>query len=162
MADKLDLFLTVCSDALKAEQDAMDRLTGKAEKYLATIGVILGFQAVKLQELSFSGPSVRVACSIGVLSGIGFLIAAMAVALVSMRVREYPTFPVTGELEKLALTANDDMAMSMTAKVYLALRDATLVVNEKRAALIKISGVILTIGLFLSVLGQLGLGLNFK
>lgn len=154
------MFLTVCSDALKAEQDVMDRLSGKAEKYVAAIGVVLAFQAVNLQALSFSGRPAPVICSVGVVAGIALLLAAMALALVSMRAQEYPTFPQSKHLESLALAATDDQAKSKTAKVYMALRDGILEVNEKRARLIKASGVILTVGLFLSILGQLGLALK--
>src|SRR5580658_5597218 len=119
MADKLDLLIAVCSDALKAEQETTDRLTGKAEKYLAAIGVVLAFQVVKVQELSFRGSLTRVMCSVSVLVGLVLLLASMATALLSMRARAGPTFPRSEDLQLLGEAKDDNDARSMAAKVYM-------------------------------------------
>src|ERR1039458_6628861 len=65
-----------------------ESLRAGAEKYLAAIGVILGFHIVEMGELRFSGPAARLGCSIGVVVGLALLFAAFVVALQSMRVRE--------------------------------------------------------------------------
>ena len=161
MADKLDVLLTICSDAFQAEAEVMDRLSDRAEKYLAAIGVILGFHIIELGQFSFSGHAVRIACSIGAVVGLCLLLVALVMALISMRVRGYPTFPKSNYLQLLAAAGTDDQAKRSAAKVYLDLRDAILAVNEKRASTVRISGGILAIGFLMSVLGQLGLALKF-
>lgn len=162
MADKLDTFLTICSDALQAEVEVMDRLTGKVEKYVAAIGVILGFHIVELGQFSFSGHAVRTAFSVAAVAGLGLLLVALVLALISMRVRAYPTFPKSCHLQRLMeADVSDDQAKVSAAQAYLDLRDAILAVNEKRASSIRISGAMLAIGFLMSFLGQLGLALKF-
>lgn len=157
MGDKLDLLLTISSDALQAEVEVMDRLSNRAEKYVAAIGVILGFHIIELGQLSFSGRAAQTVCSVGVVAGIGLLFVALATALLSMRVRNYPTFPKSDDMQLLAAAATDDQAKCSAANIYLDLRDGVLAVNNKRASTVRISGVILVAGFLMSVLGQLGL-----
>jgi hypothetical protein len=160
MADKLDLFLTVCSEAFRAENEVMDRLTDKAQKYVAAIGIILGFHVIEMQALSFKGPAARIGLSVGMAGGIALLLLALVASLMSMRVRCYPTFPESGNLKRLATAATDDQAKHSVAGIYLDLRDAVQKVNEKRASTIRIAGVMLTLGYLMSLLGQLGLRLQ--
>jgi hypothetical protein len=160
MADKIDVFISVCSDALKAEDEVKDRLAAGAEKYLGVIGVLLGFQVVKMQDLSFSGGATQLACSVAALLGLGLLFVALALILWGMRVREYPTFPESAVLKKLNAAPTYDAAGHLVANVYLDLRDSILAINEKRAATYKIAGMVLLAGVLLTVFGQVGLGLK--
>jgi len=162
MADKLDTFLAISSEALQAEEAVKDRLAGGAQKYLAVIGVILGFHVVELKELSFSGEAAHKAFLVAVLVGLGLLFVAMATVLWGMRVRRYPTFPRSNDLQRVGTAATDDEAKSLAANVYLDLRDAIKAVNEKRASTLRIAGIILLAGFVVTVLGQLGLGLKFR
>jgi hypothetical protein len=160
MADKLDVFLTICSDALQAEEEAKERLTGGAEKYLVVIGVILGFHVVELKEMTFSGGGLRAGYSLVAVVGLGLLFAALVLVLLAMRVRAYPAFPKSKDLHSVVTAASDDLAKRLAANVYLDLRDGIKTVNEKRALTFKIAGYMLLAGFLLSVLGQLGLGLK--
>jgi len=156
MADKLDVLVAFCSDALKAEDQVMDRLSGRAEKYLAAVGVILGFHIVEAKALTFSGPALRAACSVSVVVGLVVLFAAFVLALQSMRIREYPTYPKTRKLEAEGGKTDDQMKRDIAA-TYLALRDGILKVNEKRAFTVRFAGILLTLGFSIMVLAQLGL-----
>jgi hypothetical protein len=161
MADKFDLLVAVCSDAVRAEDQVRESLRAGAEKYLAAIGVILGFHIVEMGELRFSGPAARLGCSIGVVVGLALLFAAFVVALQSMRVREYPTYPATNDLLGISEKDTDDQAKRSVAKTYLDLRDGILEVNEKRASTVSLAGILLTLGFLISVLAQLGLKIQY-
>ena len=138
----------------------MDRLSGKSDKCLAAIGVMLGFHIVEPGGLSFSGGVSHVAFSLVAAAGLGLLFGSLAMVLWSMRLRPYPTFSKTAELEKLAEAVSEDSAKYSAAEFYLVLRDEILELNEKRASAIKVAGVILAAGFLMTALGQLGLGLK--
>src|ERR1700726_4993233 len=55
MSDNLDAFVSVCVDAYRAENEVTERLTVRAEKYIAAIGVIAAFHVVELPQLKFKG-----------------------------------------------------------------------------------------------------------
>jgi hypothetical protein len=162
MAEKLDLFLTLCSDALQAEETIKDRISGGFEKYLTVIGVILGFHVVELKEVSFSVSTARTIYSVAALVGMVLLFAALATVLWGMRVRKYPAFPKSKDLQSVATAATGDLAKGLAANVYLDLRDGIKAVNEKRASNLRIAGLILLAGFLMSVLGQLGLGVKLR
>jgi hypothetical protein len=161
MADKLDVYLAVCCDALRAEEEVKNRLSGGAEKYLAVIGLLVGFHLVEHQELSFSGGASHIACTVAAVLGWVLLFAALALVLWAMRVRDYPTYPQSSEMKRVAASATEDAAKILAANVYLDLRDGILAVNEKRASTMRIAGIVLLAGFLMSVLGQLGLGIKF-
>lgn len=155
MADKLDVFLAVCSDALKSEQAATDRLTGKAEKYLGAIGAIVGFHIVEFGALTFSGNAMQTACSIAILAGLLLLFFALTATLWSMRVQAGPGFPSSEKLQKVLAETGEDQARSRVAAIYLALRDGISEINRKRAFTIRIAGALLIAGFLVSVFGQM-------
>jgi hypothetical protein len=127
---------------------------------MAVIGLILGFHAVKLTELSFCA-GARTAFSVAVLSGLALLFVALGRLLWGMRVRESSTFPNAKDLWGLAAAANDDEAKKLAIQVYLDLRDAIKATNNQRALAYRTAGYLLLAGFVLCVLGQLGLGLKF-
>jgi cytochrome c-type biogenesis protein CcmH/NrfG len=159
MEDKLAVFLTVCSDALRAEDAAMDRLTGKAEKYVAAIGVILAFLTAEMQLLSFRAGCTSEIFSVLVVAGVVLLLIALAASVASMRVREYPTFSDSEYLMRLADADTDDRARRSVAKLYLELRDGIRRVNERRALTLRVAGIAFTAGYVVSLFGHLGLAL---
>jgi hypothetical protein len=160
MADKLDVFLSICSDALRSEEEVKNRLSGGAEKYMAAIGLLVGFHLVEHQELTFSGGAVHIACTVAAALGWLLLFAALALVLWGMRVREYPTYPESSEMKRMVASATDDAAKLLAANVYLDLRDGILAVNEKRASIIRCAGMFLLAGFLMSIVGQLGLGIK--
>jgi len=160
MGDKFDQYFTVCTDALHAEEAAMDRLTDRADKYLATIGVLLGFHIVEPKPLTFSGDAAHIAFSAAAAAGLVLLIAALGLMLWSMRLRTYPTFSKTVDLRELVKATSDESAKYSAAEFYLKLRDEILAINEKRASILKVAGMVLVAGFLLAAVGQLGLGLK--
>ncbi len=162
MGDKFDQYFTVCTDALHAEEAAMDRLTDRADKYLATIGVLLGFHIVEPKPLTFSGDAAHIAFSGAAAAGLGLLIVALGLMLWSMRLRTYPTFSKTVDLQELAKAPSAESAKYSAAEFYLKLRDEILAINEKRASILKVAGMVLVVGFLLAAVGQLGLGLKLN
>jgi hypothetical protein len=160
MESKLDTFISVCSEAYRAEDQTMDRLSSKAEKYVAAVGAIFGFHIMELHGLAFRGFGVRTALSAIVLLGMALLLIALIASLLSMRLQTYATFPDSNVLAKrLDNRDTDDQAKHAIALLYLDMRDHVRNVNEKRASTITTAGWALTLGFLLSLLGQLGLKL---
>jgi len=159
MGDKLDSLVPFSAEALRAEADAISQLRGTAEKYLTAISILLGFHIVEIKDLTFCDGASKSAFSVVLLCGIILLLIAMAVAIWSMRVRVYPTYPKTDDLAPLRATATSDAAREMIVDINLALRDGILAVNEHRAHLLAIAGWLLMLGFVASVAGQIGLKL---
>jgi hypothetical protein len=158
MVNKLDTLLTACAEAYHAENEVISRLTATAEKYLAAIGAILGFHLVELNAINFSRLAENLGFSFVVLTGLTLLLASLGVTLWSMFIREYPTFPVTKDLAPLRdAGVSDEEAKSSLIDVYLDLRDGILRVNERRAKLVRVSGILLLLGFFMSIVGQFGM-----
>jgi hypothetical protein len=157
MANRLDTLVTICSEALKAENEVTNSLTTKVEKYVAAIGVIMGFHIIEIQAPHFSGGATSRACAVAVWGGIIILLAALAALLLSMRVRNYPTFPDTANMMLLASAETDDQASRSIAGVYLDLRDEVREVNQERAKRVRLGGWVLLAGYVISLAGQFGL-----
>lgn len=155
MSEKFDTFVSVCAEAFRAENEVVERLTSRAEKYIAAIGVILAFHVVELPTLKFTGDMWEVAAALVVISGGVLLGAALVLAIYSMRLRDYATYSDSASLRKLVEpTITDQVAKQSIAVMYLALRDQTLVVNQKRARGIIAAGYLLLAGFVLSIAGQ--------
>ena len=160
MGDKLDTLLHFSAEAAKAESDVIAQLRGTAEKHMAAVGLILGFHLVEMKDLAFCDGGSKLVFSIVSLAGVAILLVALGVALWSMRVRTYPTYPRTTDLEGLrAENIGDEQAKSQLVDVYFALRDGIRDVNERRARLLRTSGALLILGFVASVIGQFGLKL---
>lgn len=153
MPSQFDTLLTVSTDAMKAENEIIDRLTVRAEKYIAAIGVIIAFHAADLPLKALHGRAAAVGVPV-LLIGIAVLVAALIMSIASMRVRQYPTHESTPCLLSLA-EADDDGAKFSVAKLYLAIRDETLAINERRARRMELIGRLILIGFGLSIIGQL-------
>lgn len=156
VADRLDAFVSVSSDAFRAETAVMDRLTSRAEKYIAAIGVILAFHVVEFPTLKFKAGTFQIVSLILVVVGLVFLAVALILALHSMRLQDYVTFSTSDKLCKLdEATINDDVVKRSVALLYLDLRDQTLAKNQARARGIIAAGYCLLGGFVLSLAGQL-------
>ena len=155
MPDKLDALLDFTFNAFQAENEVIEHHDRTAEKYFGVIGLVLGFHIVEMKEIVFSDGPLRSLLSVVSLSGMGFLLVALVVALLSIRIRTYPTFPETKDLAPLRNqpVTNED-AKGQLVDVYLRLRDAILQVNQRRARLLRYAGVFLLLGFFLSIIGQ--------
>ncbi len=155
--NKLNALIDLSVRALQAESEVTAQHTDKAQKYIAAIGVILGFHVVEMKDLVFTG-STKLALSAIVLAGIGVLLVAMWITLMSMRVRVYPTFPETQALDVLRSKATSEReTKERILDVYLDIRDGILKVNQQRGRLLRMSGSLLMIGFFASVVGQMAL-----
>jgi hypothetical protein len=156
MPDRLDAFVSVCSDALRAENDVMDRLTSRAEKYIAAIGVILALHVVELPGLKFRSGIWEFVSLVLVVVGLVLLSAALVLLIHSMRLQDYATYSDSKTLRKLGeSTTSDEVAKRSVAFLYLDLRDQILAKNQNRARGIVAAGYLLLVGFILSLAGQI-------
>jgi hypothetical protein len=156
MADKFETLLSVCSEAWRAENDVIGRLSDRAEKYIAAVGVILAFHVTELPKLNFNAPIREAVSSALIVLGMMILGVALILAIFGMRLRGYPTYATSENLRKLDARALDDEAVARSvAYLYLDMRDQILQTNQKRARGIVAAGYLLVCGFLLSTAGQI-------
>jgi hypothetical protein len=162
MTDKADALMTVSTDALRFENDVIDRLTSRAEKYLTAIGVIAAVHIAEFDRLSFSGASpIRAIASFVAVIGLLLLGLALVFTLLGLRPRTYATYPDTKELQLLEPSGVGEASVKMSvAKLNLELRDLIATVNQERASWIAKAGLLITIGFVFCAFAQIGLRLT--
>lgn len=155
MTDRLDMLLSLSSDAFRAEEEGIERHSGTAEKYIAAIGAILTVQVMESKALTFAGGQLSVLVTAFTLIGIAVLVVALACTVWSMHIRKYPDFPKTAQLMKLRNgAAVDQEVKTQIVMIYLDMRDGILAVNERRARSLAVAGRLLLVGFAIDVVGQ--------
>lgn len=156
MPDNLDAFVSVCVDAYRAENEITERLTGRAEKYIAAIGVIAAFHVVELPPLKFEGVMWEVASSYLLVAGMFLLSLAFVLTIHSLWLRDSATFATTADLRKLSdPTTTAELAKRSIGLMYLDIRDQILETNQRRARGIVVAGYLLFAGFGLGLVGQI-------
>ena len=153
----LDVLLETSREALREELEVIERLTSRAEKYLAAVGVVLAFQTVQVDRLTFAEAGKRWPSAMAV-SGAILLGVSLIFALASLYLRIYPTYPATTELMKLDdSTISDDVAKRSVINLLLKVRDGVQSVNERRAGQINVAAMLLFGGFVITLLSQVWL-----
>ena len=157
MPGPLDVLLETSREALREELDVIERLTSRAEKYLAAVGVVLAFQTVQVEKLAFVEAAKRWPSAIAV-TGALVLGVSVIFALASVHLRIYPTYPATDELMKLDdATISDDGAKRSVIDLLLKVRDGVQSVNERRAEQVNVAAMLLLGGFALTLVSQVWL-----
>lgn len=155
MAERAEVFRTVCEEALHAETAVIDSLTASAEKYLAAVGIALGFQVSTVDGVVRETAAEPLAQRLLILGPV-ILAAAVLVLLLSMRVRRYPTYAPSASLKELDSTDVDEHAINLSVgHLYLRMRDGIRSVNERRARALQIALGLIVAGFFSTVAGQM-------
>lgn len=152
----LDVVATVALDAYRAENEVIDRLNNRAEKYVAAIGVVLAYTVSRpeaLPALAASAPKVIYASIVFV--GLLTLVAALALAIDSLRVREYPTYPGSEAIMAIERASSNDLATRSVAAMHLELRDKIVAINEFRAGRLRVAGGLTVVGFLIDIAGLL-------
>jgi hypothetical protein len=147
--------MTVSSEALRAESEIIDRLTARAEKYVAAIGVILAFPLVEQKKLAAAVSTTHNIPTLLVSTGAVVLLLGLFPALYGMRLRNFASYPSTDALWALdSKTVSPDDAKRSVVKMYLEIRDRNRLVNKKRARVLASSGVLILVGVFFIISAQ--------
>lgn len=156
MADPAEAFRSVCEEALHAETDVIDSLTSSAEKYLAAVGIALGFQVNAIGTAPHQNTPAAPFAQFLLILGPVILAAAVIVLLLSMRVRKYPTYAPSEDLRQLDPTEVDEQTINRSVgHLYLKMRDGIRAVNEQRAKAVRIALGLIISGFFATVAGQI-------
>lgn len=157
MDTRIDLLLTQSTKAFEAEWERADRLTGRAEKYLGAIGVVVGFGLVNADS-AFTGVRHYYGTLSGWLGGATLLVllTAFLLALLALGTRDYWSYP-DGEtiVVSVAESEDDQSAVMEVVKMYFAAQKENSLINARRATLIRLSGSALVLGFILAVTTRL-------
>ncbi len=153
---KIDTILKESEKAFLAEATRKDKLTDKAEKYLAALALIVGFNLVDFERVTLTGTASEVLSGLFAIGAFAMLGITLVLALLTLRVFEYASYPrgetLIDELKDEAIT--DDIAKVKLAKMYLGAYDNNARINDRRARLLSWSGVLLVIGFVSAVASQ--------
>lgn len=153
---KIDIILKESEKAFLAEATRKDKLTDKAEQYLAAVALIVGFNLIDFERVTLSGRANEVLSSLFAIGAFGMLGIVLILALLTLRVLEYASYPrgetLIDELKDEEIT--DNMARIKLAKMYLGAHNHNARINDKRAKLLSWSSVLLVVGFVLAVISQ--------
>lgn len=159
---KVELVLQESQRAFEVEWRRSESLTTKAEKYLVAVGLVIGFELIRLPPMLELTSTMHVAVA-GYLALISILMLFLSFlyCLISLRTRPYLAYPrgetLINELKEEAI--NDDDAKIKVAKMYIAARDKNASINDSRAILLTRAGIILTGAFVLAVTSYLAMSL---
>lgn len=154
MTPQHELLMTVAVDAYRSETDVGERLTTRAEKYIAAVSVIYAINASAVASLTFTGRLVQVIGSAFLLAGIALLGLVIVLCIHGMRLRVYPAHAASEQLRHIVSHEIESAdATFAVAKMYLEMRDAAAQVNQKVASELQRTTLFLVIGILLDILG---------
>jgi hypothetical protein len=154
---KIILLLTESEKAFSSEADRRESLTQKAEKYIAASGAVTGIYLVGVDPSKLPD-GWRRAWYLSLAMGALLVLAASLIAmLMTMRVREFSAYPrkmtLLEQLRPPEVTAN--VARIMMASMYLNAHETNASINDRRARLLKLGGILMTAGFALAVISRL-------
>ena len=154
---KLDVIFRVSEKAFSAEARHAEHLTGKAEKYVGALAAVVALQLVDLNRVTAHGTykvMIPVWFAIGAMAALGI---SLILALLSMRVRKYFTYPVGKAIvdQLKADTITNEDAQYKIALMYFDAQKGNARINSVRAKTLSVSGALLVLGFLLAVASQL-------
>ena len=153
---KQDIVLYHVEKAFSTEQTRLKNLDDKADKFIAAISVVMGFQLIDLKALTLKGTSEAVLStwiSIASLSALGF---ALAFELLARRVRNYGGYPRGTYIHDQVMDSdtNEEDAKLQVAAIYVKAHDQNALLSDGRARWLSICGWLLLIGFMLAVVSR--------
>lgn len=150
---KIDLILQESEKAFIQERIRADKLWGASEKLIGAVAVIMGFHLIEIDRLTLTGNWRQVAQGWLAICAIVALMLALFLALLSMQVQKYYSYPrgttLIDDLKDDSIT--DQAAMIKIARMYLKAHDNNARINDKRARLVFYSLIMLVTGLLFAV-----------
>jgi hypothetical protein len=155
--DKIDVIVQESEKAFLQERARADRIFGAAEKIVGAVAVVIGFQLIRMDQLTLSGSwpqALHGWLAIGALLELGI---SLTFAFLSMQVQKYYSYPrgttLIDELKDASITY--EVARIKIARMYLSAYDANAHINDKRAKILSYSGAMLVVGLVFAVISYL-------
>ena len=157
MDTKIDILLTLSTKAFEAEWERTDRLTGRAEKYLGAVAVVIGFGLVNADDVFSSARALYGSPSgwLGVATLLALLVAFLT-ALLALGTRDYWSYPDGETIVVSVARSEDDQSAAMEiVRMYFAAHKENALINARRATLIRLSGGALVLGFLLAIVTRL-------
>ncbi len=155
--DKIELLAIESEKAYNSEIKRMDRLTDRADKFIAAVAVVAGFQLTQVENLDFTGDWMAQLPDWLTLLSLAVLGIAILFAMASMNLRKYYSYPLGETLldELKGDDVDDDSARVKVARMYLKWHDTNSKANDVRAQYLTISGILLIVGFGLATVSFL-------
>jgi hypothetical protein len=154
---KIEIIVRESEKSFLMEQTRKRTLTERADKFIGAAAVIVGFQLTQISNLALSGNRRQILhgwFSIGALVALAF---SVLLTMLSMRVQEYHSYPrgtkLIDELKDESIT--EDVAEIKIARMYLSAHDINAQINDERARLLSVGGILLVVGLGLAAVSYL-------
>ena len=150
---KLSTIKDLAEKALDAEFERMEFQISKAEKYIAGMTLIVGFQLFETKDLVKNYWGFRILVG----SSIILLALSLIFALLAIRVRDYGRLPRNGQLKELLEDKDADEldADQEITDMLLEVREGNAKLNDKNAVWLQLSGWFLLVGFLSVVLTQI-------
>ncbi len=152
--NKIEIITRESEKAFLAEIGRGERLTDKAEKFVGAVALIIGLKVFNLDGTILNRLGLA-----GFLALLSFILlgGALVLASLSRRVLEYASYPrgLTLIDDLKGDSVSDDAASIKVAKMYLNLYDHNARLNDRRAKLLALSGILLVAGFLLAVSSHL-------
>lgn len=154
---KIDTIVSQSEKAFVAESARCERLTNKAEKYIAAVGAIVGFHLIEIKQLVIYGNSKEVIYTMAAISSFLFLFLALILSFIAANIYKYRSYPrgeqLINRLKDNVIT--DDIAKIKLAKMFLAAQETNGDINDYRAAILRSASKLIVFGFILTVIGHL-------
>jgi hypothetical protein len=154
---KFDLIIQESEKAFRQERIRADNLGKAAEKLIGAVAIIIGFHLIEIDQLRLVGKWEQAVHGWFSISALVALAISLFLSLLSMQIWKYYSYPRGTTLidELRDENISDDGAKIKIARMYLKAHDCNAGINDKRARLILISGIVLISGLLLAVVSYL-------
>lgn len=151
---KLDFIVGESEKAFLTEAERTEKLTGKAEKLISAVAVVMGFQLIDFKTLAFTRTCRGIFYACLALSALSTLGISLIIALWAMRVEHYQSYARNREIYDLLEPQNvtDEQARDAMARMYLDARENNALINDQRAASLSDGTILLVTGIFLVAL----------
>lgn len=154
---KIDLIFTEIVKAFNSEKSRYDKLSNKAEQYIAFIAIIIGFNLIDINRLNLD-KNFKTISTISVFSVLAFilLVIGLIFSILAVRVMNYSSYP-RGQVLIDELKSSDidiDIAKIKLAKMYLTAFNQNAAINDKRANLLSWVSVFVVSGFISAVISH--------
>jgi hypothetical protein len=153
---KMDFAVQVCEKAFLAENERKKNLDDKADKFIAAVAVIIGFQLLDLKSVTFPELAQATLYSwlpIATLSALGISLFSALISRLFQNYHSYPRAPKFPQLTQMVDDPNigEEEAKEAMAHMYLDAHQINAGSNDRKALYLFLSGTFLLIGFLLAV-----------
>jgi hypothetical protein len=150
---KLSVIKDTAEKAFEAEYNRTEYQITKAEKFIAGITAVMGFQIFEAKDL------LKDHCYFKIMVGASLILLTLALifTLLALRVRDYLSYSRGTELKDLLNDpeADEEKASREIADMLLGVREHNARLNDKNADMLRISGWLLLLGFLVVIATQI-------